>query len=347
MAKRPTKTKCIKPRDIDVAVAACAFNVTTDGALQLTPWGEFKARDGRPVAAGNWYVDERNADRLLATLRAKLDDLVIDYEHQTLHAEKNGKPAPAAGWFSGAAIEARPGEGLFVVPRWTAAAKSAIAGDEYRYFSPVLEYNKKTGEVYDIQMGALVNFAAIDGMREVSALAAAKFLNDSHNHEELPMDELLRLFGLSPEATEEEAIAALKSLLQKLSDSEAAVAAAKAETPDSAMAAISGLQTEVAALRSQLEGDEVDSLVNAALEDGRLIPAMEGWARDHAKTAGVAALKSYLNAAQPLAALKGQQSADKDLDKENNDKRLGDEDLAVCKAMNIDPDEYRKQMEAN
>ena len=36
-----------------------------------------------------WYNPASNSDKL---------DLVIDYEHQTLFADKNGAPAPAAGW---------------------------------------------------------------------------------------------------------------------------------------------------------------------------------------------------------------------------------------------------------
>lgn len=338
-----------KNSPVDIAIAACAFEVQADGAIQLTPVGTFNAKDGRPHGLKGWRIDDSNVDKLLAILKAHKDDIVIDYEHQTLYADKNGQPAPASGWFKGSDVEHRPGQGLFVVPTWTAAAKAAIDADEYKYFSPVLKYNKRTGDVLDIQMGALVNFAAIDGMKEVEALAAAKFLTNQPP-EDHPMEDLLKLFGLKSDASEEDAIAALKALQeenttlkQKVTDKDTAIAAAKALTPDTAVAAMQGMQTELAALKAQVNGNEIDTLVDTAMADGRLTPATEPWARGHAKAHGVAALKSYLDQASPIAALKGKQTDGKNLDDEGNPE-LDDTALAVCKQMGIDPAEYKKTL---
>ncbi len=350
------RSKTISRREVshvtDIAIAACTFNVQAGGAIQLIPWGEFRAKDGRPHGLTGWYLDERNADRVLATLSAKLDDLVIDYEHQTLYTKENGQPAPAAGWFKGAAVEVRPGEGLFVVPEWTAAAKAALANREYRYLSPVIQYNKRTGEVLDIQMAALVNYAAIDGMRDLHELAAAKFNHSpAQSTQENPMEELLKLFGLAPDASEEDAVTALKALQtenaelkQQVTDQEQAIAAAKAETPQTAVAAMQGLQAELAALKAQVNGNEVDSLIHAALDEGKLVPAQEAWARDLGQTS-IASLKGYLESAPAIAALKGSQTNGKQLDGDGNPV-LSETDLAVCKQMEIDPDEYKKSLEA-
>jgi phage I-like protein len=337
---------------IDLAIAACAFEVQTDGAIQLTPWGRFRARDGRPGGLAGWFVDETNVDKVLAALAAHKDKIVIDYEHQTLFSEKNGQPAPAAGWFSGSQVEARPGEGLFVVPEWTAAAKAAIDAKEYRYFSPVLGYSKRTGEVQDILMGAVVNYAAIDGMTDLYGVAAAKFLPHQATKEEPPMEALLKLFGLSPDATEDEAVTALKALQQKITDLEQqvtdkdqAIAAAKAETPESAMESIQGMQAEIAALKTQINGKEVDDLISVALEDGRLVPAQESWARELGKS-DVAALKGYLDTATPIAALNGRQTHGKEGGLDGKQGALSETDLAVCKGMGIDPEEYKQTLEA-
>src|SRR5258708_27555760 len=78
--------------------------------IQLLPAGEFRAIDGRPAEVQAWKLDRATAERLIAEFNAKKNDLVIDYEHQTLHAEDNGKPAPAAGWIK--ALEWREGKGL-------------------------------------------------------------------------------------------------------------------------------------------------------------------------------------------------------------------------------------------
>lgn len=57
---------------------------------------------------------------------------------------------------------------------WTAQAKQFIKNREYRYISPVFGYNKQTGEITVLQHAALVNHPAIDGMRDVSELIAAR-----------------------------------------------------------------------------------------------------------------------------------------------------------------------------
>jgi phage I-like protein len=350
MAKRTSHC----PRDI--AVSACATLLQANGEIQLMPAGRFKARDGRPHGLSGWVLDDTDASALLTRLALRQDDLVIDYEHQTLNAEKNGKPAPAAGWFKGADVVFRPGEGLFVVPQWTAAAKASIDAGEYRYFSPVIVFNKRTGQVLDLQMGAVTNYAAIDGMGDLQARAAAKFLTTQPD-EDTSMEELLKLLGLAPGTPEDQAVTALKAVLDKqteqtqqiaaltaeVANKDEAIAAAKAQTPDSAMEAITALQAEVAALKAGQAEGEVTSLVDKALEDGRLVPAMKDWATDLGKS-DLAALKGYLEKAEPIAALRGKQTGGKDLDGKRSE--LNETDLAVCTAMGIDEDAYKATLAA-
>ncbi|MBU0810702.1 MAG: phage protease [Gammaproteobacteria bacterium] len=161
------------------AVAACTFEIRAkDTAIQLFPAGAFKARDGRPkdVHAGHWYIDGQVATRLIAKAAALATDLVIDYEHQTLNSAENGRPAPAAAWFKGKALEWREGLGLFATQvDWTKNAVAMIAGKEYRYLSPVFSYEKQTGEVLELHHVGLTNFPALDGMSSLPALAAARF----------------------------------------------------------------------------------------------------------------------------------------------------------------------------
>lgn len=331
-----------------IAIAACAFEVQADGFIQLTPAGLFGAKDGRPAGLSGWMLDDAAAARVLARLKARPGRMVIDYEHQTLHTEKNGQKAPAAGWFSGAEVVWRPGEGFFVQPEWTAAAKAHIDAKEYRYLSPVIAYSRQTGEVLDIRMAALTNDPAIEGMQELELLAAAKYC--THQPEEPKMEELLKLFGLQPDASEADAVAALKALQQKRSELQAeitqkdeAIAAAKAATPDDAVEAMKALQAEVAALKSDVRQREVAELVEAALSDGKLLPAQEEWATGLGKS-DLAALKSYLETTQPVAALKGNQTKGKQPPGLGADGELTDEALAVCKQMGVDPEEYKKTL---
>lgn len=334
----------------DIAVAPCSFQLRTDGYMQLTPAGRFRAKDGRPFGVPDWFINDQTAPKVLARLKARQDRIVVDYEHQTLNAEKNGQPAPAAAWFRGADVEWRSGEGLFVKPEYTEAAKARIEADEYKYTSPVIVYNKRTGEVLDIQMAALVNYAAIDGMKELDAVAAAKY---SFTTEELPMEELMKLFGLAPDATEEQAIAALKALQAKatqletqVGEKDAAITALKGQVesggnPDPSkfvpIEVVAELQGEVATLKGRLDDGELEELVTQGIADGKIRgEKMEEWAR----SMGVEALKGYLGSAQAIAALKGSQTRGnppKDVDSIE----LDDTDVAVCKQLGVGHDEFK------
>lgn len=159
----------------DTGVGACAFELRASAAeVQLLPAGRFRAVDGRPREVDAWVIDAPIAERVIARAAARAGDLVIDYEHQTLRTEKNGQPAPAAGWFPGAALTWREGRGLFAgAVRWTGQARAYILAREYKYLSPVFAYNRQTGEVLQLLHVALTNTPGIDGMADVVETAAA------------------------------------------------------------------------------------------------------------------------------------------------------------------------------
>jgi phage I-like protein len=161
------------------AISACSFEIQANNkSVQLLPAGTFKARDGRPadVPARHWYTDAALAAHVIAKASALATDIVIDYEHQTLNAENNGQPAPAAGWLQGAALEWREGQGLFATGvQWTPSAAAMVKAREYRYLSPVFRYDRQTGAVLELLHVGLTNFPALDGMESLPALAAARF----------------------------------------------------------------------------------------------------------------------------------------------------------------------------
>lgn len=163
----------------DTAISACSFEIQSDNAaIQLMPAGKFKARDGRPteVPGRHWYIDAAVATMVIAKASALATDIVIDYEHQTLNTENNGKPAPAAGWIKGLALEWREGLGLFATGvQWTPGAAAMVKAKEYRYLSPVFRYDRQTGAVVELVHVGLTNFPALDGMESLPALAAARF----------------------------------------------------------------------------------------------------------------------------------------------------------------------------
>ena len=335
-----------------IAIAACAFAAAPVDAgvgrvlLQLTPAQDFTPSDGRAMDVPAWRINAATAQRVIAAFNAAQPP-VIDYEHQTLHKEANGQPAPAAGWMHG--LRWIEGRGLFAEAELTERARALVQSGEYRYFSPVFEYARGSGEVTRILMGALTNHPAIAGMEAVNLMAAASArftttpttsTKESDDMNEL-LKKLLAALGLPEDASEEQALSAIKALTDK-----PAVAAATA-TPDPAqyvpVAVVQELQTNLAALSASVHSRAVDDVIAPALGDGRLLPAEEAWARDTAKTpAGLASLTSLLKVRQPIGALTGTQTGGKAPVPAAGAHGLTADELAVAAACGMTPEAYAK-----
>ncbi|WP_374279170.1 phage protease [Azonexus sp.] len=138
--------------------------------FRIIPCGIFRAWDGRPLGLPGWKMDANIANQVIADLAAR-DDLVIDYEHQTLLSRNNGLPAPAAGWCSRLAW--REGDGLFAQDvKWTDRAKAMLSSGEYRYISPVFTFNPITGQVERLLSIGLTNNPGLVRLTDMSRLAA-------------------------------------------------------------------------------------------------------------------------------------------------------------------------------
>lgn len=356
------------PRSQSVAFAACSFALDANGYVQLLPAGEFRSRDGRPAECAAWLTNAEIAAKLIADIAALANPIVIDYEHQTLLSAENGQKAPAAGWFAAEGMEWREGEGLFAKVEWTEIAKLHIEAKEYRFISPVIFYDKKTGAVRKILNAALTNNAAIDGMEEVSARLTVSLTQQetlSMNLEEL-LEQLRWMLNLPTLATPEEVLAELQKATAaiKAAQPEAVaaagfsvaglvaslggqVAALKVAAPDPAkfvpVDAMAALQTEVAALRNEKVARDVDGVVTAALTAGKLLPPQEKWARDLGMK-DLAALSQYLETAQPVAALSGTQTGGTPPAGGKNEHGLNDTQLAICKQLGVSPEDYKRTL---
>lgn len=328
-----------------------------DAEIQLLPAGRFRAADGsgRPVGLDGWYIDAEIAGRLIAQAAARATKFVIDYEHQTFLAEKNGQPAPAAGWFDGRGLEWREGRGLFATQvEWTERARNMIRDGEYRYLSPAFTWDDENGHVKLLVNAGLTNNPGLDGM---AAVALSAFFQQSHHQEDPSVNEtlkkLLAALGLAAETDEATALAAVATLKAradqvggleaKVATLTASAAANGAQTPDPArfvpVETYQAVQGQLATLTAQVETTERQRLIDAGLADGRLNPAAVDWA----KGLPVASLKAFLQVATPVAALAGMQSQGKDPGKPaTGAAALTDGELAVCRAMGISPDDFAK-----
>lgn len=335
-----------------VAVAACVVELSgmVPTEIQLAPAGEFRARDGRPAGLKAWRMDAAAATRIIAEAEAAAGDFVIDYEHQTLNANENGQPAPAAGWYK--KLEWRP-TGLYAVDvQWTARARAHIEAGEYRYISPVLRYDKKTGVVLAVLMAALTNYPAIDGHSDLAVRAAAKFEN-SQEEDDVDRKQLITMLGLAADASDEQITAALTALKAKAEtadqkDTEIAGLKASAQNPDPAkfvpLATVEALKADIAALKSSQTTTEVEALVKQGIEAGKLLPVQENWAKELGGK-DLAALKGYLEKTPAIAALAGGQSGGQAPAGAGADGLTGTE-LAVCKNLGVTAEEYKKANQA-
>ncbi|MGI2182433.1 phage protease [Shewanella oncorhynchi] len=291
------------------AALSCQLNVNSeatfvvgeDGYIQALPDGHFAAVDGRPddVAGGKWLMDSVAFAALRANTPHKAGDLVIDYEHQTLNKEKNGQPAPAAGWFNIDDVQYRQGQGLFIKPRFTDNAIAYLTAKEYKYFSLVFGYDTSTGRPQFIHSAALTNRPGVDGMLPLASLAALAALNTSLNPyepiqstdtEELHVNPLLRkiLAALGVEIpddvtalTAEQEVAALSALntlttaANSVDGLKQQLTALSATSPSVDLsqyvpaATVAALRAQLVALTAENGVLTVEQTVKAAIDEGK------------------------------------------------------------------------------
>lgn len=363
-----------------LAVLDAQLSSQSDGWHQLLPVGPFKARDGRPfdVPGGHWLLDGQIAATLIARAKALGQDILIDYDHQTLKVDQNGQPAPAAGWYNGDEIEWREGEGLFIKPRWTERAAALVAAKEYRFLSAVFPYDAQ-GRPLELRMTAITNDPGVVGMQALAALSAQPIqpgqpATPAHAvHKETPMNELLKKLlaklgiELTGDPTDEQLQKALTELdnLQAsakkapeleaaLSAEKTALAALKAQTTsvqqgaqvDLAqyvpVATYNALVTQVAALTAQVDTTDAATLIKEARAAGKVVAAEEEYLTAYAAQKGVAALKALLEPRPAIAALTASQTAAVTLPEKKGEAVLSAEDKYAADQLGISHEDFAK-----
>lgn len=360
--------KAIKTSNSAVAFLSSVTEINLDNnEIQLTPDGQFNARDGRPVSCKCWVMNETIAQRVIASLSKRKNKIAIDYEHQTLKTEINGQPADAAGWFLGANVVYRAGEGLFATKiEWTAEARSRIQDKKYLYISPVIIYDSKSGEILDIYNAALTNDPAIDGMNEVTLAAASNtIIQNLTNTGDESMDEkirllLIKLLGLDADATDEQILAALEqiesetssdaasSLITLLADKnkqiadltgetgalKTSVAALKTANSGAGSKVIAELSAELNKLKLQISTEKKAQLIDGALSCGKLVPAQTKWA----ESLSTEDLSAYLEHAPVIADLSNTQTGGKA--PSSNTHGLTEHELEAAALSGLTPEEF-------
>jgi len=221
----------------DVAGAPPEFQILPEGKIEL---------DGlKPV-----YLNDAGAERIIKTFKARGNDMVIDYEHQTL----DDVEAPAAGWIK--KLSWRGKDGLWAAVEWTKKAKDYLESREYRYFSPVIG-STMDGLVVWIHSAALTNSPKINNLKPI--MAKLEYSSGQNNKEAIMFEKLKKLLGLPTEAGEEKVPEAVEALQAKLKAFTGALGVTESASTDDVTAAVAALKkTDVVACKEVMAAIGVD-----------------------------------------------------------------------------------------
>lgn len=274
--------------------SVCAIKVNgAPATVQILPLGRHVSADGN-----EFVLDEQGMAEIVGAFNSRKNQMVIDYEHQTL----SGDIAPAAGWIK--ALYARGADGLWAEVEWTKRARQFLGGCEYRYLSPVFVKDMADMRVVGLLNAALTNQPAIDGMSPLGQEAVVKGPlarddKDSTKEERMLLKELMEIVGLKEDGTKQEALAALKEMLGELRDLRGLMARvrdalglkddAPAPEVEGTLAALAQsalmaeeLKEKLIAAEAALSGSEARELVEHAMKQGKVSPAQKDWAMDYA-----------------------------------------------------------------
>ena len=113
------------------AVCSFALEAAQPEYLVLSPEGICHGIDGRPFDAPHWNLTPERGEQIVAALNQRSIDMVIDYEHATLEAQKTGEPAPASGWLKSGGFQYIQGVGVCSAKfEWTDKAAGFIGSEE-------------------------------------------------------------------------------------------------------------------------------------------------------------------------------------------------------------------------
>ncbi len=238
--------------------------------IELLPAGVFYGRDGR----GPFRLDD--PDAVIESTRALQMNagLPIDYDHATDFGAPEGRPAPAAGWIRELAIR---GGALWGRVEWTARAADSIVAREYRYVSPVFQFDPKDGSVTRLLRAGLTNNPNL----HLTAIAAARIAAQAAKDEimEFPIQELRELLGLDSDASGADVIVKVREL-RAASEASGIATGAHAHDPAHyvAIAEFERALTELNALKAERARERAAHTVEDAIRAGKVVPAQREWA---------------------------------------------------------------------
>lgn len=302
----------------------------------------FKAGWNELEQEGEYFVDDLSFGMVLADFIRRGNDIVIDYEHQTL----TGQKAPAAGWIK--ELKWEDGKGILARVEWTEEAAKYIVKKEYRYFSPVFYVRPSDKRLVALDSVALTNqpkhnhltpiMAKLTSKTEVKDMGllqkiAAK-LGIENPTEDKVIEVIASLQNKDPESKEVLPKEVLEALEMEEGDVSAVVASIHAlKQAKTAMVS----REEFEKLQAKLIQREAEEVVAKALSEGKITAAQKEWAMDYAKR-DMEGFKTFVAKAPvvvPVDKLPGKQEKK---DEANLDETI----LQVAKMMDVPEEDLKK-----
>ncbi|MBR3371178.1 MAG: hypothetical protein IKG52_11180 [Rhodobacteraceae bacterium] len=318
----------LSPLPIALNSELAAPNDTTEVPewIQITPKApRLEGMDGRI-----WTMADPEA--VVATCRANMAGgrlIPVDFEHATHVKGARGERADAAGWIR--EMEARDGA-IWGRVEWNDSGREAIATRGYRFISPGFDFHKLTGAVRRIVSAGLTNLPNF----------TMPALNREGEFEETEMDAaVLQALGLKPDASAADAVVAITRLR-----TDADTALNRAANPDPAQFVpradyelatnrVSELETEVKTHREA----EIEAAVDAAIEAGKVAPASREYHLAVCRAdGGLETFRSFIGTAPVIVSDK---PAPKTTDPKVQADQLSSEELAMCRAWGMAPDDFK------
>jgi len=303
----------------------------------LPPGPAVTGRDGRA-----WRFDADDGVRVIDAFTARAAALPIDWEHASQHRAPNGEPAPAAAWIE--RLELGVDGSLWGVVEWTERGAAQVAAREYRYLSPVFDYEVDSGHIARLVSAGLTNLPNL----HLQAL--------NHEHEEIEMNRTalfiaaLATLGLAADAADDAIAVAINQLKAAADDATARALNAEKAQPTLERyvprADYDALATRAAnaeqALRERETAEHkaaVDGAIDAALRAGKITPATVEYHRASCSdAAGLERFRAFVGAAPVIGA-----ATDLGTRKpEGSASALNAEERAVCQATGVSEEEFVK-----
>ena len=350
-----------------ISLHSVSLDAGVPDRIHLLPIGTFKGRDGR----GPWVVKDRThaAQIIKRTQQTQGSaDLAVDFEHSGMLSAPKGQPSPAAGWIKGLEIAS---DGIWGRVEWTKSAAQKIRDKEYRYISPVFAHlqdgtvtrlggaglvinpnleltalNSKGATMPGDVLSTAKTLLGMDGSDDATFLAAIGSLTKLS----ATFKRVLKL----PDDTPLSGI--LDALLQRdNAQPETACGVEQAffgskESPVGfvPMALVETMAVQTNQLRQELLGVHIERAVEDALNQGKISPALRGWATALCAS-NPDSFTAFAERMPPIFAhlftspFEGLPSTPAT----KGAYGLNDEELSICRKLGHDPKEFAKIKETN